>query len=264
MVRERAPYAIEDESALIHLLVEATKRAFTLRDSYVADPEHMAQPAQALLSPEILLPLAEGISLSRALPWPMAVPGGDTVWLGVMDQEGNTVSCIQSIYHEFGSGVTLPRSGIVWQNRGLGFAFAPGLPNSLAPGKKPLHTLNPALALLDDGRILSYGAMGGDGQPQTQAAVFSRYALLGFSPQQAVSAPRWLLGRAWGEADANLKVENDFSASVIDRLKTLGHEVELVPALSGMMGHAGVLVRHTDGLLEGAFDPRGDGAACCW
>jgi gamma-glutamyltranspeptidase/glutathione hydrolase len=264
MFCERTHCDLSDESIFIHVLVEATKRAFALRDTFVADPEHMVRPAHDLLTREELLHLAESISLHHAQPWPHAVPGGDTVWLGVMDREGNSVSYIQSIYHEFGSGVTLPRSGIVWQNRGLSFSFAPGSANSLAPGKKPFHTLNPAMALLDDGRILSYGTMGGEGQPQTQAAVFFRYVRLGFPLQHAVGAPRWLLGRAWGEASANLKVEDAFASVVIDKLNTMGHITERVPSPSGMMGHAGALVRHPDGIMEGAFDPRSDGAVCCW
>ena len=262
--RDRAACNLRDEPTLVHALVESTKRAFMLRDRYVADPDHMERAAQSLLSPEVLDPLADGMSPDNALPWPQATPGGDTIWLGVMDRYGNTVSYIQSIYHEFGSGVVLPRSGIAWQNRGLSFAFAPGFANSLAPGKKPFHTLNPALALFDDGRILSYGTMGGEGQPQTQAAVFSRYALLGLPLQQAVSAPRWLLGRTWGDSSANLKLEANFPPALFEKLKSMGHVIETVPALSTMMGHAGGLVRHPDGLLEGAFDPRSDGAACCW
>ena len=160
--------------------------------------------------------------------------------------------------------MVLPQSGIAWQNRGLSFAFDPGLPNSLAPGKKPFHTLNPALALFDDGRILSYGTMGGEGQPQTQAAVFARYALLNFPLQQAVSAPRWLLGRTWGDSSTNLKLEADLDPAVPVTLKSMGHAVEIVPPRSIMMGHAGALVRHPDGLIEGAADPRGDGTASCW
>ncbi len=192
---------------------------------------------------------------------PAQQPGGDTVWLGAMDAHGNVVSYIQSLYHEFGSGFVLPESGIAWQNRGLGFTLAPDTPNTLAPGKKPFHTLNPALALLDDGRILAYGTMGGEGQPQTQAAVFTRYAHLGMDLQHAISAPRWLLGRAWGDPSPDLKLEADFPPDLFQRLAELGHTVRSVPALSSLMGHAGALVRHPDGLLEGAADPRSDGSA---
>ena len=255
---------LHDEAVLVHSLVEATKRAFLLRDRFVGDPDCMELPAQDLLTPEKLAPLADAMSADKALPWPQAAPGGDTIWMGVMDRYGNTVSYIQSIFHEFGSGLVLPSTGIAWQNRGLSFTFAPGTANSLAPGKKPFHTLNPALALLDDGRTVSYGTMGGEGQPQTQAAVFSRYFFLNQLPQQAVSAPRWLLGRTWGDTSTTLKLEANFPSALVEQLKALGHTVETVPALSTMMGHAGALIRHPDGLLEGAFDPRSDGSAGCW
>lgn len=256
------------DKTLVHAVAEATKQAFFLRDRHVADPAYMKRSASSLLDPALLDELAVPLSPARALPWPPPPSeqqaGSDTVWFGVMDAYGNTVSCIQSIYHEFGSGLVLPGSGITWHNRGLGFVFAPGHPNSLAPGKKPFHTLNPALAVLSDGRVMAYGSMGGDGQPQTQAALFIRAALLGQPPQRAVSAPRWLLGRAWGAASDSLKLEADFPAAVFRQLRDLGHTVEKTPARCSLMGHAGILIRHPDGLLEGAADPRSDGSAACW
>lgn len=255
---------LHDDGILIHSLVEATKQAFMQRDRFVGDPDTMAFPAQELLDASRLDTLAAAMDPERALPWPQAPAGGDTIWMGVMDRYGNTVSLIQSIFHEFGSGLVLPRSGLSWHNRGLSFVFDAASPNCLAPGKKPFHTLNPAIALLDDGRTLSYGTMGGEGQPQTQAAVFTRYFLLKHALQDAVSAPRWLLGRAWGDPSTSLKIEENVSPPVIERLRQMGHVIEMVPPLSSLMGHAGALVRHSDGLLEGAFDPRSDGAACCW
>jgi gamma-glutamyltranspeptidase/glutathione hydrolase len=97
--------------------------------------------------------------------------------MGVMDNSGLAVSFIQSIYHEFGSGVVLPDTGIVWQNRGASFSLDPSHLLALAPGKQPFHTLNPAAARLKDGRVMVYGSMGGDGQPQTQATLFTRYVV---------------------------------------------------------------------------------------
>jgi gamma-glutamyltranspeptidase len=102
--------------------------------------------------------------------------------------------------------------------------------------------------------------MGGDGQPQTQAAVFTRYALHGQPLQQAVAAPRWLLGRTWGSMSETLKIESRFGAAVADALRARGHNVEVLGAFDETMGHAGALVRHPDGVLEGAYDPRSDGA----
>jgi gamma-glutamyltranspeptidase/glutathione hydrolase len=171
------------------------------------------------------------------------------------------VSFIQSLYWEFGSGVVLGDTGIVWQNRGASFGLAAGARNALAPRRKPFHTLNPALARLANGRVMVYGTMGGDGQPQTQAAVFSRYALFGQDLQAAVSAPRWLLGRTWGQVSTTLKLESRIDPALVAALADAGHAVEVVEPWSQLMGHAGALVRHRDGLIEGASDPRSDGRA---
>lgn len=254
---ELNPY---DPFMFVHALVEATKQAFLVRDRHVADPGCMAVDPAALLQDAALDPLLAAMDPGKALPWPVSPAGGDTVWLGAMDAAGNAVSCIQSIYHEFGSGVVAPSTGVTWQNRGLGFTFAQGRPNSLGPWKKPFHTLCPALARFNDGRILSYGTMGGEGQPQTQAAVFTRYARLGVPLQQAITLPRWLLGRAWGDASASLKMEQNFPAQAVAALRQCGHEVTFVPPLSLLMGHAGALALHPDGLMEGGFDPRSDGS----
>jgi gamma-glutamyltranspeptidase/glutathione hydrolase len=182
--------------------------------------------------------------------------------MGAVDRDGCAVSFIQSTYWEFGSGVVLRDTGITWQNRGISFSLDPGDLNTLEPGRKPFHTLNPALALFDDGRSMPYGTMGGEGQPQTQAAVFTRYARFGMALQQAVDAPRWLLGRTWGDVSTTLKLESRFDPRLVQRLREAGHDVELLEqAYSDTMGHAGALVRHPDGRIEGAADPRSDGAA---
>lgn len=269
---DRTACDLRKEDVLIHAVVEATKQAYVMRDRYLADPDHMERGAESLLDPALLDSLARNMSPDRALPWPTeeagsddpGKAGGDTVWFGAMDAYGNSVSCIQSIFHEFGSGLVLPRTGITWHNRGLGFAFTPGKANSLSPGKRPFHTLNPAMALLDDGRIVSYGTMGGEGQPQTQAEIFTRAVTLGLPPQAALSEARWLLGRSWGEQNFRLKLEAPVAEETVERLKKRGHITERVPALSSLMGHAGMLIRHPDGLLEGGFDPRSDGAVGCW
>jgi oxamate amidohydrolase len=182
------------------------------------------------------------------------------VWMGAIDSEGNAVSYIQSVYWEFGSGVVLGETGVNWQNRGASFSLDPSSHLALAPGRKPFHTLNPALARLADGREMVYGNMGGDGQPQSQAAVFSRYAMFGQDLQQAVTAPRWLLGRTWGQMSVSLKVEDRFDPALIAALREAGHDVELVSAFSDFVGHAGALVRHPNGLISGAADPRSDGS----
>ena len=251
----------EDSVEYIHLVVEATKQAFLMRDQYVCDPDHMSVEPQACLSDTFLAPRVKAISLDRALPWGGGKGPADTIWMGVIDDTGRAVSFIQSIYHEFGSGTVLPRTGINWQNRGCSFSLSEGHLNRLAPGKKPFHTLNPALARFSDGRTMVYGTMGGDGQPQTQATVFTRYAVFNQSVQQAITGPRWLLGRTWGKSSESLKLESRFGANVVDGLRALGHEVDVVGAFDEMMGHAGAIVRDADsGILEGGFDPRSNGA----
>lgn len=248
----------------LHGLVEATKQAFLLRDRHVGDPAAMTVAPGDLLAPEGLDRLAARIDPARALPWPAPPSAGDTTWMGAVDRHGAVASYIQSIYFEFGSGLVLPESGLNWQNRGCSFALDGAGPRVLAPGRLPFHTLNPALARFDDGRTMVYGTMGGEGQPQTQAAVFSRYAFFGQELQQAVTAPRWLLGRTWGEDSVSLKLESRVPAEVVAALRAAGHAVELMADFTETMGHAGALVRHADGVIEGATDPRSDGAVAAW
>lgn len=258
--------ADEGESfAHIHGLVEATKQAFRYRDTHVGDPAYMTVAAQDILDdPAALDAMAAAIDPDRAAPWPWPSQAGDTVWLGAMDSSGLAVSMIQSTYFEFGSGVVLPSSGIVWQNRGASFRLAEEGWNALRPGRKPFHTLNPAAARFDDGRTMVYGTMGGEGQPQTQAAVFTRYARYGMGLQQAVTAPRWLLGRTWGEESVTLKYEDRFDPDLIVALAAAGHAMERVAPFTSMMGHAGALVRDANGVIEGATDPRSDGGVAAW
>lgn len=244
----------------VHGLVEATKQAYRLRNPGLADPDFMAEPASAWLEDARLDALAAAIDREKALPWPEDSKPGDTIWMGAADKEGTVVSFIQSLFWEFGSGLTCPRTGVVFENRGAGFSLQPG-PNRLAPGKRPFHTLNPALAELADGRIMAYGTMGGDGQPQTQSALFTRYAMFGQGLQEAVTAPRWLLGKTWGASSTTLKLESRFDAALVAALAGAGHAVETVGDFSDVMGHAGAVVLHPDGLIEGASDPRADSAA---
>lgn len=243
----------------LHGLVEATKQAFLVRNAKVTDPDYMDADAATYLTDTALDDLASRIDRTRAAPWPQPAAPGDTVWMGAIDGEGRAVSFIQSIYWEFGSGVVLPETGILWQNRGSSFSLADGAPNALVPRRRPFHTLNPALALLDDGRVMSYGTMGGEGQPQTQAALFTRYAMFGQDLQAAITAPRWLLGRTWGDETTTLKLEDRFDPALVQSLRDAGHLVEVVEPFSDLMGHAGAVVRHADGRLDGATDPRSDG-----
>jgi len=246
--------------AHVHGLVEATKRAFLLRDACLGDPGRMTVDPTEWLAPGALNAEARLIDSVRALQWPHAgATNGDTVWMGAADREGRIVSYIQSTFWEFGSGVVVPATGVTWQNRGAGFSLADG-PNQLGPGRFPFHTLNPSLARLKDGRVLAFGAMGGEGQPQTQAAVFSRHVAFGQDLQAAVSAPRWLLGRTWGAETPTLKLESRFNPALFDALRAALHQVEIVGPFEDMMGHAGAVSVMPGGAIMGASDPRSDGA----
>ena len=247
--------------AHMHGLVECIKQAFIVRNAHVQDPAAMDVAPEDFLTDADLDARAANIDRETALPWPIPTKDGDTIWMGAIDAAGNAVSFIQSIYWEFGSGVVLEDTGILWQNRGSSFSLKDGDVNRLAPGRRPFHTLNPAMAELADGKILSYGTMGGEGQPQTQAAVFNRIVRFGQPVQQAITAPRWLLGRTWGSDSTNLKIEDRFPAEVITALEDAGQDVEVVDSFSDLMGHAGALLRRPDGMIEAGFDPRSDGAA---
>lgn len=251
--------------AHVHGLVEATKSAFRVRDTVVTDPKRVPVDPSEFLVSQNLAERAAGIDPERARPWPDVPNAGDTVWLGAIDREGRAVSFIQSVFWEFGSGVVLDGTGVAWQNRGSSFSLQPDHLQYLEPGRKPFHTLNPAMALFPDGRIMPYGTMGGEGQPQTQAAIFTRHVLFGQSLQESVTAPRWLLGRTWGDRTTTLKVENRMAPELVAALQSAGHDIEVLDeGFSDTMGHAGALVRYPDGRIEGAADPRSDGLAAAF
>ena len=244
----------------IHGLIEATKRAFIVRDAEITDPA-FGGDVKRFLDAGWLAKEAEAIDRRRAAPWDGGADG-DTVYMATVDASGLAVSFIQSVYWEYGSGVVLPRTGITWQNRGISFSLDPNAVNPLKPGRKPFHTLNPAFARFTDGRIMAYGSMGGDGQPQFQAAVFTRHARFGMELGEAIDAPRWRLGRSWGGDDVGVMMENRFDPDLVAALEGAGHRIVLLPdAYSEALGHAGAIVRRADGRLFGAADPRSDGAA---
>lgn len=246
----------------IHGLIEATKRAFIVRDANVCDPDHVPADPRSFLEADWLDAEAARISSSRAAPWPHVAKKGDTIWMGAIDAKGVAVSFIQSIYWEFGSGCVSPRTGVLMQNRGASFSLSPDAVNPLAPGRKPFHTLNPAMARMEDGRTIVYGTMGGEGQPQTQAAIFSRHVMHGMPVGEAIDAPRWLLGRTWGDDTTALRLEDRFDPDLVRALERAGHQVVVMDeAYSDTMGHAGMIVCTARGALEGAHDPRADGGA---
>jgi gamma-glutamyltranspeptidase/glutathione hydrolase len=246
----------------VHGLVEATKRAFAVRDANVADPA-LGHDVKPFLAAGWLADQADRIDRKRAGPWSGGADKGDTIWMGAIDAAGVAVSYIQSIFWEFGSGVVLPRTGILWQNRGASFSLDPAATNPLAPGRKPFHTLNPAFARFADGRVMVYGSMGGDGQPQFQAQVFTRHVRFSMEVGEAIAAPRFRAGKTWGDTGTTeLSMENRFDPDLVAALERAGHRVVVLDeAYSDGMGHAGAIVRRADGRLFGASDPRSDGAA---
>ncbi len=246
----------------IHGLVEASKRALLMRDRVITDPNHLAYSLDRILDDHAIAGEAMKIDRNKAAPWPLTAGAGDTIWMGAADTSGLVVSYIQSIYWEFGSGCVLPATGVLMQNRGASFSLRTGALNYLTPGRLPFHTLNPALAVLADGHVMAYGCMGGDGQPQTQSAVFTRYVDFREPLFDAIDRPRWLLGRTWGAPRTALRLEPRFGEAVIDALAAAGHDIDvLAEPYSDVMGHAGAVVLHPDGSCEGAHDPRADGGA---
>jgi len=248
------------EADYVHVVVEATKLAFEDRDRYLADPTQATVPVARCLDPARLAERRRRISRRAAMPAAGPAATGDTIAIVTADADGNAVALIQSLYWEFGSGVIAGDTGVLLQNRGAFFSLDPGHVNRLAPRKQTAHTLIPSMYLVDGRPRLVYGTMGGEGQPQTQAALVTRIVDRGLDPQAAVEAPRWLFGRTWGAETRSLRLEDRFGDDVREALRGRGHEVEIVEGWSDLMGHAQLISIDQAG-LTGASDPRADGAA---
>ncbi|WP_019142884.1 gamma-glutamyltransferase [Noviherbaspirillum massiliense] len=253
----------EGSADYYHMLIEATKEAFADRDQYLSDPDFVKIPLDYLLSPKHGQEQAARIKMAQAAATVKPLePKGDTVWFGIVDSQGNAVSLIQSIYHDFGSAIVPAGTGVLLQNRGSFFSLDPQHVNHLEPGKRTFHTLNPAMLMKGGKPYLVYGTMGGEGQPQTQAAIVTRIVDFGMSPQDAINGPRWLHGRTWGVSTNDLKIEGRVPAAVTEELKKRGHPVKVVDNFTDAMGHAGaILIDPVTGVRYGATDPRGDGLA---
>ena len=245
----------------LHGLIEATKIAYAVRDEIITDPARMTADLDLYLSNDWLEKQALRISMARAAPATGRTGEGDTIWMGAIDKDGCAVSMIQSIYWEYGSGVVLPRTGILMQNRGVAFSLDAASLNPLQPGRKPFHTLNPGFAEFKDGRIMSHGTMGGDAQPQILAQTFTRQRL-GLSIAEALDRPRFVFGRTWGTQSTNVLVENRMDPDLVRDLARAGHRIEVSPLAYGDgFGHAGMLIKHPKGQVEAGHDPRADGGA---
>jgi gamma-glutamyltranspeptidase/glutathione hydrolase len=252
-----------DDTDHVHLTVEATKLAFEDRERYLTDPSVTEVPVAHCLDAERLARRRARIARRAAAPAPAPPAAGDTIAIVAADAAGNAVSVIQSLYHEFGSGVVAGDTGVLLQNRGAFFSLDADHVNRLAPRKRTAHTLIPSMFLVDGRPRFVYGTMGGDGQPQTQAALVTRVVDRGLGPQAAVEAPRWLFGRTWGESSRSLRLESRFAPGVAAELRRRGHDVQVVEDWSDLMGHAQLIRLDPDGLVGGS-DPRADGAALGW
>ncbi|PSR21535.1 MAG: gamma-glutamyltransferase [Sulfobacillus acidophilus] len=251
----------------IHVMIESAKLALNCRNQELGDPDYMHYPAQQLLSPANLRAAARHIDADgAALDIPLDRPwDGGTVAIMTADRMGNAVSLIQSIYHDFGSGFIAQRSGVLLQNRGTSFRLEKDTPNSLMPGKRPAHTLCAAMVMREQRPLLVYGTMGGDGQPQTQSAVATGVLDYGLNVQEALSAPRWLYGRTWGETQAAVVLENRFSDAVLQDLRRRGHQVSVVSSYDDKLGHAqAIMIDAVTSAMAAATDPRSDGGAYSW
>ena len=256
----------QTSAALVHALVERKKLAFADRDTYVADPAHAEVPVDLLLDRERTRERARHIGPTASAGQPRTVGrsvDGDTIYLCAADRDGNVVSLIQSLYAAFGSGVHVPGTGVTLHNRGFGFNLIEGHPNALAPGKRPMHTLMPGMALRGGQPWLAFGTRGADGQPQTGLQLLNGLLDFELDLQSAIEAPRWAHGAPGGRYPASaLVLEGRFSASVAEDLAARGHEVMLADAVDQVMGTAQTIqVDQARGCYIGASDPRGDGVA---
>jgi gamma-glutamyltranspeptidase/glutathione hydrolase len=237
-----------------HRLIEAVAIALAERDAHLTDPARMRVPPGALASPDRAAALAAGRGAPAAGP-PRGA-GGDTAYLCAVDGSGLCVSLIQSNYNGFGSGITVPGFGINLHNRGAYFSLDPSHVNVVAPNKRTLHTLMPALARRDGRPWLVFGTMGADGQLQTQVQLLARLVDDGADPAAALDAPRWVVD----PGDFSVRAEDRFPAAVMDGLRRRGHRLTAVGPYEDAMGHAN-LIRIDAGGLAAASDPRCEGLA---
>lgn len=252
---------------LVHLLVQAKQIAFCDRDALLADPQFAAVPIANLISKAYAAKRRMLIREDRTLSWDQ-VPSygslnGDTVFVAVVDAQGNAVSLIQSLYFLFGSGVVAGNSGIMLQNRSAYFSLDPGHPNRLEAGKRPMHTLIASMAFEDGELRHVFGCMGADGQPQIHLQGYVSLVDLGRNVQEAVEAPRWLSGRfALGEPRDLLNIEGRFPDATLRELHRRGHQINRWPDWMEKAGHAhGISIDPASGMRIGGADPRSDGAA---
>jgi gamma-glutamyltranspeptidase/glutathione hydrolase len=250
-----------EPSHYYHTLIEATKLAFADRNRYIADPTVAKVPVAELLSKDYAAKRRALIDPHKALDSPPAGDvnmGSDTTYFTVVDKDGNAVSFINSLFDAFGSGIVAGDTGIVFQNRGSAFSLDPKHSNALAPGKRPFHTIIPAMVFKDNQLYMSFGVMGGAIQPQGHVQVLVNLIDLKMSLQEAIDAPRYrfMTGRA-------VLIEDELGSSVIEELLKLGHLKAKPPGAlrSSMGGGQAIMIDPLSKTLMGASDPRKDGMA---
>ncbi len=251
------PRAPRDDTRYYVLLIEAIKTALADRNRFVADPAFVPVPVHTMLG---RAPPADEVTGTDTLDTEHPARTGDTVWVGVRDPAGGSVSLIQSLFFDFGSGVVVGDTGVLWHNRGAAFSTASGHPNAWAPGKRPLHTLSPALYRKNSKVRAIYGSQGGDGQPQALAHILTRLVDFGLDPLAALAGPRIHVGPTFLDSRKGIKIESDAGARVIGDLQQFGYPIEIVSALNAGTGQAGAITINESGnLLLGAHDPRSEG-----
>ena len=267
MLRILDPYDLRamghNSAHYLHHLVEAKKLAFADLRRYVGDPAHMTVPAEALLAEEFIRERRALLDSQRAADRPgpgRALTASETIYVAAADQEGNMVSFINSLFEAFGSGVVAPGTGFALQNRGVGFTLEPDHPNTVAPGKRPFHTLIPGFVtkLREDGGEepwLAFGVMGGSMQPQGHVQVMLNMLLFGMDVQQAIDAPRFrhFSGR-------RLALEAPVGDDIREALARMGHEVIPLDTRRFSFGGGQSVLKLERGWAAGS-DPRKDGSA---
>ena len=248
--------------AALHIEIEAMRLAFADAATYIADPAHADVPADALLAEQHTASRRQLIQPDRAMHAVAAgqLPTGhDTVYLTVVDEAGNAVSLINSLYSGFGSGITAGDTGIMLQNRGACFVLDPTHRNCLAPGKRPYHTIIPCMVLRGDQLWSSFGVMGGFMQPQGHVQMLVNMLDFGMNPQEALDAPRFELVDPYGGSQA-VALEHD--AATITGLNALGHQI--APSGSASFGGGQVIVVDENGVRHGGSDKRKDGCVVAY
>ena len=239
----------------IHLQAEASKLAYHHRDELLGDPDHCAGLVGKLLSEPAIAALRARIDMSRAMPpalWDEP-EHKDTIYLCVVDEQGNAISFINSIFHAFGSTRLDPATGVLFQSRGASFRLIPGHPNAIAPGKRPMHTIIPGMVTQGDRVVMPFGVMGGQYQAAGHAAFLSAVIDRGLGLQQAMDEPRSFA------TEGRLDLEPTVPQDVRDDLAARGHAINVLATPMG--GSQAIRIDADSGLLQGGSDSRKDGMA---